>query len=186
MVRRTLSIDHQNVLNLFLFTSMHCCGVVDKASSRSHEHSSSQDISSFSKNLYDDTSLRGLSFLLDSEGESYQVDDDSYEFLQADLQEVSVDDDLSRLWAEPVDANWKNEVATAMDAFRSCRMDHDDIVAFPDRVEIDDLAQKLSGRSKEVDQLEEIKNWRKDFLATDEVDCSSSSAYSTISCFRFP
>ncbi|KAH9475348.1 hypothetical protein JR316_0012459 [Psilocybe cubensis] len=157
---------------------------VDKDCNETQEHSS-QDISSFAKSIYDDSSLCGLSFMLDSEGESYEIDDNSYEILPAGLPEVSLNDDSPSHWAEPVGSIWKNEVATAMNAFRSCRVDHDDIVTFRDRDEIE-VAQSFVGGSKETDRLEEIKNWRNDFIATDEINTSSSAADSITFCFRFP
>ncbi|PPQ84709.1 hypothetical protein CVT25_014061 [Psilocybe cyanescens] len=122
----------------------------DKVPKHVHEHSASQDISSCGRSTYDDISLFGLSFLFDSEDDSYDADDSSCEFLQADLHEVSLNDDLSPPWAEPVDSKWKNEVATAMNAFRSSRVDHDDIVAFPVHVESEGLSQQIAGGSKEI------------------------------------
>lgn len=159
---------------------------LDKVPKHVHEHSASQDISSCGRSTYDDISLFGLSFLFDSEDDSYDADDSSCEFLQADLHEVSLNDDLSPPWAEPVDSKWKNEVATAMNAFRSSRVDHDDIVAFPVHVESEGLSQQIAGGSKEVVQVQHIENWRNNFLPMDEMNSSSPSKYTAISFFRFP
>ncbi|KAF8953677.1 hypothetical protein BDZ97DRAFT_1929477 [Flammula alnicola] len=151
-----------------------------------HNLSPSGDVIDFEQaTVLDDSVIFDILSSLHSDSDSASYDaDTSDEFLRGSLCDSSLDCSLPD-WIQAADSNWKNEVATAMDAFRTCRADDEGILSLLPK---SNKTNSESRRMSHGKQLREIQEWRNDFGPESEITSESppDADCEVASFFQFP
>ena len=118
-----------------------------------------------------------------SDNASYGAEtSDEFSSAVESIREVSIEESTP-CWMKVAEAEWRTEVAVAMDAFRACRdADEEPIFIFSEdskRRSLDSIALQPN------QQIQEIQNWRS-YLGGDGDTSLTSEGHGVDTSFQFP
>ncbi|KAF9039340.1 hypothetical protein BJ165DRAFT_1407536 [Panaeolus papilionaceus] len=151
-----------------------------------------------------DNSFESIDISADSSGiaKSCPSSASSYSYKEVSLGECDTSDyadellpfslrspipDYTPSWIQEADAEWKQEVAQGMNAFRASSIDNGDETSSAIFSADDSVSDRLKGLDEQ--QLDDIHRWRHEFNSSDDdavVSCSPDPEYMMTRHFHFP
>ena len=177
------------LLTLFFFFTEERCGGDSKPSALVHHCPTpgSRDLSESRRDLVleDDAVFGVLASLSSDSDDTIYGADTSDEFLSAvgSAHDFSIDES-SPCWMKAAEAEWKTEVAAAMDAFRACKDTDDEPIFMPPK---ESKRRSLGTIALHPNQqIREIQNWRNYLGGDGDASLSSEGGYGVDTTFQFP